>query len=245
MSLLNKTPYLNSVLSNLDSEELAELSTLIDGSSSFVYRSLVDGNHLLSEDDKMKAMNLQVANNKPLISGWFLGEAFIQYFPNRPELQMWAINLNKMIAKPVDEPFTATDLRSLLNGGSGGGGTGSAPIFDAEITEESEKITVIMDSEDRENIYSHKYSVIGIHVIDEEENDVVLYFKIRIQSDEADAIVYDNWDGSDGIISQMELTFMWDGDDVKVIFETNELSGGGSLTYATNSEVDELFAAGE
>lgn len=112
-------------------------------------------------------------------------------------------------------------IESLIGGGGGGGST-SAPVFDAEITEESGKIVVSMSEEDKNDIYSHKYPVIGIHIVDEEENDIVLYFKIRIAATEANAIVYDNWDSEDGNISQMELTFMWDGDDVKVTFETND-----------------------
>lgn len=122
MSLLNKTPYLNSVLSNLSSDELSELSSLINGSGTFVYRSLVDAEHLLTSSDKMKAMNLQLANGKPLVSGWFLGDAFMQYFPDRPEMQMYAIDLETMTYEVIKETFTATDLRSLLSGGSGGGG---------------------------------------------------------------------------------------------------------------------------
>ena len=131
-------------------------------------------------------------------------------------------------------------IESLIEGG-GGGGSMSTPIFDVDITEESGKIVVSMSEEDKNDIYNHKYPIIGIHVIDEEESSIVLYFKLRIQSDEANAIVYDNWDGGDGEVSQLELTFVWDGDDTKVLFETHDYSIGGDLEFATNNDIDALF----
>ena len=115
MSLLNKTPFLNSELAKLDAEELATLRTRIDGSSSFAYKSLVDANHLLSADDKLKAVALQVSNKEGIITGWFLGSSFIQYFPNRSEMNIWSVNLSTKQAKLVNEPFTATDLRQELD----------------------------------------------------------------------------------------------------------------------------------
>lgn len=142
----------------------------------------------------------------------------------------------------VTDKVAAIELKTINNESITGTGNitieggSSAPVFDAEITEseESEKVDVSMSEEDKNDIYSHKYPVIGIHIIDEEKNDIILYFKIRIEATEANAVLYDNWDSGDGEISHIELTFMHDGDDIKIIFEAHDYSSSGTEVSGTN-----------
>ena len=62
---------------------------------------------------------------------------------------------------------------------NGGGGSATAPIFDATLEEEQGQITVNMATEDRNDIYTNKYAIIGIRIVDEDEETHVLYFKLR------------------------------------------------------------------
>ena len=120
MSVLNKEPYLNQLLSTLTDEQKTTLSSLINGSSSFVFRSLVDANNLLTESDNLTAVALQLDNNLPTINGWFVNGAFLHFFSKSDKLEVIKINLESSTYEQVDEGYTATDLRQILGGISEG-----------------------------------------------------------------------------------------------------------------------------
>ena len=126
---------------------------------------------------------------------------------------------------------------------NGGGGSMEAPIFDATLEEKEGKITVNMSAEDRNDIYANKYAIIGIRLEDVEDptQHFVLYFKLRQHFVEQGVLAYDNWDSDtdDNTISHLNLVFMWDGDDAKIMFTDEELElGGGGGSGATKKEID-------
>ena len=109
------------------------------------------------------------------------------------------------------------------------GGSIIAPIFDIELEEKDGKIIVNMDSADADDIYKNKYAVIGVrkeeeHEEEEEPTYLVIYFALRYDAEDGEAIVYQALDTDDELfnLSQLNLIFMWDGDDAKVSLETHE-----------------------
>ena len=133
----------------------------------------------------------------------------------------------------------------------GGGGSGNAPIFDAVIEETEERIKITMAEKDRNAIYHNKYPIIGIHIVEEGEeeergNEFTLYFKLRQNFIDENSLAYDLWDGDKEAISHIAIWFVWDGDDAKANVKFREYAVGGAtkgIINLTNNENDEWTQA--
>lgn len=130
--------------------------------------------------------------------------------------------------------WITTDITPLSGGG---GGSATTPIYDASLEEKDGKIVVNMAQEDRNDIYANKYPIIGIRIVDEEEETNVLYFKLRQDFITNEVLAYDLWDSDseENTIAHLDLIFLWDGDEAKVQFDDDELQlGGGDGIYTAN-----------
>ena len=110
MSLLNKTPVLDAELSKLSGEQLKSLKSLMNGEGATSKKTISQ----LTSGDKIKRLDLELEDHKGLISGYMLDDSFIQVFLDRPEMQLYLINLSNKTSTVVNEPFTATDLRYII-----------------------------------------------------------------------------------------------------------------------------------
>ena len=128
----------------------------------------------------------------------------------------------------------ANQVCDAFDNGEGGFkpvGASDIPVFDITVEEHEGEITVIMSEEDRNDIYEHKYPMIGVHIYDdEEEREYILYFKLKQNIETVSAIVYDYWDSdkNDNTISHLNVILIWDGDEAKISLEVNEFEVGGS-----------------
>ena len=112
--LFGNLPYYTEKKHQFDSNNLKSLKTMINSANVFTSRSLVNASNLLSSDDIMSAVMLQLSVNREPINGWFLGSSFIQYFATSNHLKMYAIDLDTITFKDVNETFSITDLRQIL-----------------------------------------------------------------------------------------------------------------------------------
>ena len=103
----------------------------------------------------------------------------------------------------------------------------NAPVFEATIEEdlEHEKIDVVMEQADRNDILTNKYPVICLKIPDEENEGKYnyMFFKADVYNEDSNGIQYCLWlgeiDNETKSINKLELTFVWDGDEAKAVFE--------------------------
>lgn len=135
--------------------------------------------------------------------------------------------------KNLDVPeFNKKEIVKIIHEtvGAGGGGSGSTdvPVYNASLEEKDGKITVSMEEADRNDVFEHRYPVIGMKLTETEDERVetyVLYFRIRQHFIEEGVVIYDLWDSDtdEYTIAHLNLIFMWDGDDAKVTLDSEDI----------------------
>lgn len=135
--------------------------------------------------------------------------------------------------KNLDVPeFNKKEIVKIIHEtvGAGGGGSGSTdvPVYNASLEEKEGKITVSMEEADRNDVFEHRYPVIGMKLTETEDERVetyVLYFRIRQHFIEEGVVIYDLWDSDtdEYTIAHLNLIFMWDGDDAKVTLDNVDI----------------------
>lgn len=160
MSVINKEPYINKILKQLSEEELEDLQYCVNGQGAApVFKSLVPNSpYLLTTDDYgIYPVDLELALQKSgiaqnVLRGYLIykedgeGEgndlcALIAYSGVAQQaLGLYVMHKENGLWKYLNRAcnLTITDLRSELfdvaGGGSGGGDTNLAPLYDEEST---------------------------------------------------------------------------------------------------------------
>ena len=159
MSTINKKPYIKSLLESMSAEDLQTLSTLIDGGGNQVpirrTMNLPSGNKtMISSDDKGVSLCSLEVNYSVMIGYLIYNDDYccLIHFSDSPNLKIFDIDTLNDSLKTIDEALSVVELRSEINGITGGGGGGGNNVnldyaTDSDILYD---VLAILPIEDRE-----------------------------------------------------------------------------------------------
>lgn len=131
MSVINKKPYINSVIESLEDVDLEDLQASINGENDNIFRSFINDDCPITESDEgVCACVLETVD--AVYTGYLIYNneyvVLITYSGNSQQLKMLELDLENKTYKIVDEELSINELRRLVetpsSSGEGGGGEG-------------------------------------------------------------------------------------------------------------------------
>ncbi len=255
-SILGKRPFLDKILGSCSKEQLSTLQSLMNnpGNPTVIYlyghERLLNISHvgvhyvqLMIDEYSRRYLNGFLVYTNASNCGFF---SFANLSSHLVEIEIEPLSLAYV---DIYENLTAEEFRRTvadMSGGEGGGGGITVPTFTATtFGVELPDVNIALSSEDCADIIENEYPIITISHSDANETISLTFVRNNSFSGIEKGEPFTNLQ-YDLIVDDDEDAYL-----VGLSFSDDDMKswcmqiGGGNLEYATNAEVDALFASSE